>query len=172
MRHEVIRNLGQSVAIALLTRGVQARSAPLPLVEAPGAAKAVATLSAVARAAAVAPAVVAATADADLGSAPVAREESAVVVCHLARPAVFWTAEGRMRDTKTLRIVLPERRPAKAWDCRPRPSPFCTVPGLREAGDQAQERGDSGGDALWGRGAVFTGLTRIVATVDSRRCPT
>jgi hypothetical protein len=51
---------------------------------------------------------------------------------------------------------------------------FCTVLRLREAGDQAQECGDGGGDAgggdgIRGRGAVFTGLTRIVATVDTRR---
>ncbi len=73
-----------------------------------------------------------------------------------------------MSDTQTLRIVLPERRPAKVRDCSPGPSPFCSVPGLREAGDQAQECGEVGGEAIRGRGAVFTGLTRIVATVDKR----
>jgi hypothetical protein len=43
---------------------------------------------------------------------------------------------------------------------------FCTDPRLREAGDQAQECGDGGGEAIRGRGALFAGLTRIMATVD------
>jgi hypothetical protein len=167
MRHEVIRNLGPAIPVALLTSGMQPRSASLPLVHTPRASKAVAALRPAARGAAVGAAAVAATADAHQRSAPAAEEESAVVVCHPARAATFWTADGLMSDTKSLRIVLPERRPAKARDCRPGPSPFCTVPGLRQGEDQAQECGDAGGEAIRGRDAVFTGLTRIVAAVDT-----
>jgi hypothetical protein len=167
MRHEVIRNVGPSIPVPLLTSGVQPRATSPLLIEPSRAAKAIVALRSIAGAAAVASAAVAATADAHLRSAPAAREESAVAVCHPARAAIFWTADGRMSDTKALRIVLPERRPAKARDCRPGPSPFCTLPRLREAGDQAQECGEVGGEAIRGPGAVFTGLTRIVATVDT-----
>jgi hypothetical protein len=170
MRHEVIRNVGPSIATALLTSGVQPRAASLALIGAPRAANAVVSLRPAAGLAAVPPARIAAPADTHQRSAPAAREESAVAVCHPARAAIFWTADGRMSDTRTLRIVLPERRPEKVRDCRPGPSPFCTVPRLREAGDQAQECGDLGGDGIRGRGAVFTGLTRIVATVDTGQC--
>ena len=171
MRHEVIRNVGPPIATALLTSRVQSRSAPLALVGPPRAAKAIASLRPAARVATVPPARITAPADTHQRSAPAAREESAVAVCHPARAAIFWTADGRMSDTQTLRIVLPERCPAKARDCSPGPSPFCSVPGLREAGDQAQECGEADGEAIWGRGAVFTGLTRIVATVDMGRSP-
>ncbi len=138
MRHEVIRNVGPSIATALLTSRVQPRSAPLALVGPPRPAKALASLRPATRVATVPPARVAAPADAHERSAPAAREESVVVVGHRARAAIFWTADERMSDTPILRIVLPERRPEKVRDCRPGPSPLYGSRATRGRGSGAR----------------------------------
>ncbi len=41
----------------------------------------------------------------------------------------------------------------------------------RDGGEQTQERGDAGGEAIQGRGAVFTRMMRLVATIDTPGAP-
>jgi hypothetical protein len=98
-------------------------------------------LRASARGAAVPSACITAPADAHQRSAPAAGKESAVAVGHDARAATFWTADGQRSDTRTLRIVLPERRPAKARDCRSGPSPFVRFQGYAGAGIRRKNAG-------------------------------